>query len=394
MSHIIVLIFDSTKVESTRVLQRAVEGPRSRFHQPDSDALTSSLINNITTSSWHHYLYLKYDITYYHMWSFLIIDFWSSITVWTIWTSISYHPPWQILDSWSFGGLPQKRRRVWIVGCTNHSRKSTLAAKAVHVVFLAISFLLLWWSSNSHSTDNGLLMKKQLVFSAVTTLILDMIPWQLNSQGKFKFPRPLPMKRRTTLLNLMGRTAKTFHYQASCIGQLEHLKTLFGGRKAESPEFPKTCGARKRLLAGMEKVVEMGGDLRDSWFPNRIYFQFCMGNSVIDILMNYFQFCMGNSVIDILMNYFQFCMGNSVIDILMNYFQFCMGNSVIDILMNYFQFCMGNIVIDILMNYFQFCKTYFFMAHSGWSMWPHPASFKDNPAWTCNLAGPNFNGNT
>ena len=192
----------------------------------------------------------------------------------------------------------------------------------------------------------GCWWKKQLVFSAVTTLILDMIPWQLNSQGKFKFPRPLPMKRRTTLLNLMGRTAKTFHYQASCIGQLEHLKTLFGGRKAESPEFPKTCGARKRLLAGMEKVVEMGGDLRDSWFPNRIYFQFCMGNSVIDILMNYFQFCM------------------------------------------------GNIVIDILMNYFQFCKTYFFMAHSGRSMWPHPASFKDNPAWTCNLAGPNFNGNT
>ena len=114
-------------------------------------------------------------------------------------------------------------------------------------------------------------MKKQLGFSALTTLILYDIPWLLNSQGKFKFPRPLPMKRRTTLVNLMGRTAKTCHCQASCVSQLEHLKTLLCGRKAASPEFSKTCGAQKRLLAGMEKVVEMGGNLRDSWFPNGIY---------------------------------------------------------------------------------------------------------------------------
>ena len=35
--------------------------------------------------------------------------------------------PWQVLDTWNYGGLPQRRSRVWIIGTTIHATKSTLA---------------------------------------------------------------------------------------------------------------------------------------------------------------------------------------------------------------------------------------------------------------------------
>lgn len=39
----------------------------------------------------------------------------------------------QVMDTWEYGGLPQRRSRLWIVGTTVHATKRTLAINGLHV---------------------------------------------------------------------------------------------------------------------------------------------------------------------------------------------------------------------------------------------------------------------
>ncbi|CAL1145048.1 unnamed protein product [Cladocopium goreaui] len=92
-----------------------------------------------------------------------------------------YDVQWKVLDTWNYGGLPQRRSRVWIIGTTIHATKR-----------------------------------------------------------KFRFPKPLPKRKRTKLMDLLGR-------------------------KSQEYQFPKTAGGRKRLRAGLKKINKLGGDLDEPW---------------------------------------------------------------------------------------------------------------------------------
>ena len=51
-------------------------------------------------------------------------------------------------------------------------------------------------------------------------------------------------------------------------------------RKSSEPQFPRTPGARKRLLTGIRKIVKLGGNIDEPWCPVCNYYSLPNGCNI------------------------------------------------------------------------------------------------------------------